>query len=436
MLTDQRIRELIAIGIENRNLDYKGPFSWATTSKDEKIGITKDVLAFSNSRDGGVILIGVNDKTGVLEGLTEDQFTSFDQTRFNDFVQEFTAPKHTSFVYRRVIEGQRMIAIEIPEFTDIPIICKKSAQSIVNPKNILLRKADLYKRTDKGSSELIQDPDELRELLNRALMRRQDELLTAMNRIIHPEREATMLLESEFVRESDEANEFFKEAYGGAPIQTARWEVAFRPTRYVADRIPELSAVQRAIRNSVVSLRGWNFPHINESNFSNFTSGCQSMTDWKTSPFGRHVEVFRAYASGLFVWESTIWEEQSPQFGNTKVLSYLGTIFAVTEWMIFAQRYYETFLSIDDVIQVTLTLIDSQDRVLLALPPATELSSAYTAKIEPIKVSGTVEITDLRTDPQAVARRFIKRIFELFNFNEVREGILQDWQQRFVERRL
>ncbi len=275
----------------------------------------------------------------------------------------------------------------------------------------LLRKAGLYKRTDKATSELLQDPDELRELLNRALMRRQDELLTAMNRILRPEGEPTISQESEFIRESDEANAFMKEAGDGALLQTGRWEIAFRPGRYVADRVPELSTIQRAVRSSAVSLRGWNFPHINESDFSNFNTGFQSVTDWKDAPFGRHVEAFRAYTSGLFLWESTLWEEESQEFGGTKSLSFLATIFSVTEWMMFAQRYYESFLSIDNVIQVSLTLHDSQGRALVARSPVLPLSSAYVAKIEPVSVKGAVQLTDLRTDSQAVGRRFIKRIF-------------------------
>ena len=70
MISTERIRELIQLGNENLNLDYKGSFSWNEVSTDEKCDIAKDILAFANARDGGVIIIGVHDKTGVLEGLT------------------------------------------------------------------------------------------------------------------------------------------------------------------------------------------------------------------------------------------------------------------------------------------------------------------------------------------------------------------------------
>jgi hypothetical protein len=40
----KRIRELIRLGNENRNLDYKGVLSWEQVGNDEKCEITKNVL--------------------------------------------------------------------------------------------------------------------------------------------------------------------------------------------------------------------------------------------------------------------------------------------------------------------------------------------------------------------------------------------------------
>lgn len=121
MLSLHKIRELIHLGNENRNLDYKGAFSWDQASADHKCEITKDILAFSNTRDGGFILIGVNDKSGVVEGLTEEQYASFDQTTFNVFIQKYTDPRFTVNVHRMMVDGKRIVVIDIPEFPDIPI---------------------------------------------------------------------------------------------------------------------------------------------------------------------------------------------------------------------------------------------------------------------------------------------------------------------------
>jgi predicted HTH transcriptional regulator len=212
VISVERIRELVRLGNENRNLDYKGGFSWEEATNDEKCEIAKDILAFSNTRDGGVILIGVNDKSGALEGLTERQYTSFDQTKFNSFVHKYTDPRHTSKVHRIVVDEKRVVAIDIPEFADVPILCARDANSSVNQSKLILRRAALYMRTDKATSEPIDDADAMRELLNRGLIRRQDELLRAIKQIVLPN-QTTAISEpgAEFKAEVEDAERYLSE---------------------------------------------------------------------------------------------------------------------------------------------------------------------------------------------------------------------------------
>jgi predicted HTH transcriptional regulator len=212
VISVERIRELVRLGNENRNLDYKGGFSWEEATNDEKCEIAKDILAFSNTRDGGVILIGVNDKSRALEGLTERQYTSFDQTKFNSFVHKYTDPRHTSKVHRIVVDEKRVVAIDIPEFADVPILCARDANSSVNQSKLILRRAALYMRTDKATSEPIDDADAMRELLNRGLIRRQDELLRAIKQIVLPN-QTTAISEpgAEFKAEVEDAERYLSE---------------------------------------------------------------------------------------------------------------------------------------------------------------------------------------------------------------------------------
>ena len=212
MISVERIRELIRLGNENRNLDYKGALSWERSTNDEKCEITKDILAFSNTRDGGVVLIGVHDKSGALEGLTEEQYSSFDQTKFNSFVHKYTDPRHTSNVHRIVIDGKRVVVIDIPEFADVPILCARDANSSVNPSKLILRRAALYMRTDKATSEPVEDADAMRELLNRGLLRRQDDLLRAIKQIVLPNQTIAISEPgAEFKSEAEDAERYFSE---------------------------------------------------------------------------------------------------------------------------------------------------------------------------------------------------------------------------------
>ena len=58
----QRQEELILAGKELRNLEYKASVSWNDTAIREKI--VRSMVAMSNIRDGGSIIIGVNQQTG------------------------------------------------------------------------------------------------------------------------------------------------------------------------------------------------------------------------------------------------------------------------------------------------------------------------------------------------------------------------------------
>ena len=41
---------------------------------------------------------------------------------------------------------------------------------------------------------------------------------------------------------------------------------------------------------------------------------------------------------------------------------------------------------------------------------------------------------ELRADPEALGRGIIRRIFELFNWNDPDEQMLRDWQQKLIQR--
>jgi hypothetical protein len=426
VISDDRIRDLIRLGNENRNLDYKGPFSWVAIGRDEKCSIAKDVLAFANTRDGGIILIGLDDTTHSVVGLSDTEASSFDQTTFNDFVHGYTEPRHTANVYRRILDGKNLVVIEIPEFSDVPIICKQTAQSTANPKDILLRKSALYKRTDKATSEIVDDADEMRELLNRALLRRQNDLMAAMAQIINPQQRPDLQLTS-YDEEIAETDQFIGLRVGGLLVGGS-WTVTFRPANYIRDRIPELPSVQVMVRESRVGLRGWDFPHFTPENDSNFARGFQSWVDWQ-SPLSRMTEAFRAYESGLFRWKGSLWEDTHPMYAGKNQISLVAIIFAFTEWLMFAQRYYERFLRMEDFLNFEFILDGAHNRALMSIPPSAPLLSRYTSQESRVIEGGTAVMGELRSDASGIARRYVRRVFEIFNWNTATDELIADWQK-------
>src|SRR5271165_7233608 len=152
MITEDTLKTLLARRTELKNLDYKQLMNWASASNDDKCELVKDILAMMNTQDGGQIIIGVEDKTCDPIGLTEGDFTSFDPTRVNDFVHKFTDPLASCQVQKLTLDGKKFLIIDVPEFTDVPIICKADANSSDN--KLILKRGGVYTRTDKPSSEL------------------------------------------------------------------------------------------------------------------------------------------------------------------------------------------------------------------------------------------------------------------------------------------
>jgi hypothetical protein len=434
VISVERIRELIRLGNENCNLDYKGAFSWEKASNDEKCEITKDLLSFSNTRDGGVILIGVNDKSGALEGLTEEQYASFDQTKFNNFVQKYTDPRHTANVHRIVIDEKRVVVIDIPEFADVPILCARDANSSVNPSRLILRRAALYMRTEKATSELIEDADAMRELLNRGLLRRQDELLRAIKQIVLPNQTTTTFEPgAEFKAEVEDAERYFSELDDGAFSQLPRWTVQLQPEMYLANRISSSSQLQRLVLDSAISLRGWTFPivgRVTGAVWTNFDGGSQSYFNGR----GQRPEALRVYKSGLLVWSSGMGEDTWHGLAGQNVISFVALIYSVTEWVLFAKRFFETILSVDERVHSTVRASEIKGRRLVSADPLAELHGDYRIEVSGFEIQETVGVSELRADPEAVARRSIRRIYELFNWNDPDEKMLQSWQQKLIQR--
>ena len=437
MITEELILELIRQGNENRNLDYKGAFSWDTATNDVKWEIVKDILAFANTRDGGKILIGVEDKTGAIVGLSEEQSASFDQTRFNDFVHKYTDPLHTSRVHRRTVAGQRVVVVDVPEFVEVPILCAKDAHSSSNPSRQILKKAALYKRTDKATSEGIADADEMRELLNRGLLRRQDELLRAIRQIILPRETVEVRLDTGFKAQIASAEQtlarFRIESQDEFLTGLPHWTVEMQPEEYLPERITSSSGLQRLVQESAISLRGWSFPiagRVVGAPWMNFDGGSQSLY---AAP-GNRPEVLRVYKSGLLVWFSGLGEDFRHGAAGKNLISFISVIYSATEWMLFAQRFYERILAVDERLHVRVRGSGFEGRRLASFDPRVELFGDYRIGESEFEIAETTAVSELRADPESIARKIIRKIFELFNWNDPEESILAGWQQKLIQR--
>lgn len=433
MLLEEDIRQLLKIKTESKNLDYKKSLNWDTGSKDQKLEIIKDILAMANTQDGGRIVFGVKDKDNDFIGLSEDDFKSFDQTKVNDLLHNYTEPKHSCQVYKHKEDEKYVVVIDVPEFPEVPIICKKDAYSSDSSKQIL-KKGQIYIRTEKASSEAISSVDEMREFLGRAITKIGDELLRNIERLIKGKPvKPTEESKEKYREEIKEANEFFSENLGNELKKYGYWEIYAYPTDYNQKRIPDHKQIKELTEKSQAKRSGMSYPFTDLSgNSSNFTKGRQSFTI-----LDKYIEGFRAYQSGLFAWKSVIWEDVEGYKSNgSPVLSFERVIIIITEFFLFFKRYYEEIAQESD-LHLIITINGAKNRELFALSrlyDTPDFGGRCISQENIISIKNGIKFIELKATYKEIANRIIKKIFQIFNWDDVSEELIDKWQTKLLER--
>ena len=80
-MTDQELAELIALGHETRGVEFKGP--GRSSNREVMAVVVRAVLGMANRRDGGRVIIGIEDNAAILTpvGLSAAELTTW---RFDD----------------------------------------------------------------------------------------------------------------------------------------------------------------------------------------------------------------------------------------------------------------------------------------------------------------------------------------------------------------
>lgn len=193
-MADQELLSLILNGREERNLEYKGPISWASTETRGKL--TKTVLALSNIQDGGAIVVGVEQtgETFNAVGLAPDDRDSFRQDDVSAFVNEYADPFAQLSVAHVAHEGRSFVVIQVEQFLEIPVVCRKNGPGG-------LRGGAIYTRPRrKHETAEVPSQVEMRELLEVAIhkgIRRLQGRLTFDASVVTPEERSRQRFDQE-----------------------------------------------------------------------------------------------------------------------------------------------------------------------------------------------------------------------------------------------
>jgi len=110
LLSAQDVRELLGVKSESKNLDYKQSMNWATATAHQKAAIVKDAVSMVNTQDAGKIIFGVRDADFEPIGMPDDDFESFDATRFADFLNRYAGPSFACAIHKLTVDGIRCTA--------------------------------------------------------------------------------------------------------------------------------------------------------------------------------------------------------------------------------------------------------------------------------------------------------------------------------------
>lgn len=438
-LLKKDIIRLINLKTESKNHDFKQSINWITVDKDTKLKIIKDILAMSNTQDGGKIIIGVEDDSYKLVDLSEEDFKSFDQTSVNQFLERYADPKFCVQIYKLDdIDGKRVVVIDIPEFKEMPIICAKDAHSSKDGSKKILRKGAVYIRTESAESKEIDSSEDMREFLMRVTRNRSDDLLSNTRLIIS---DSKIIYKDESGKErynSDiETFEIFiKENLGQEIYQYGNWEVLAYPVEYKSIRLETFSEMQDLLKKTQVQLRGWYFPHIsiyenNPGEYSKFNNGIQY-----NIKYNEMIEGFRFYQDGLFAWNGVIVQNKDGLTqGYDKILFHTPAICKITEFFIFLKRIYEELIA-EGKIYIKIQLCDCLNRKLVPSVRGLYLMGKCISEQDRVLVfENEVDIIDLRLKYKELAVNSSKKLFDLFNCENLSKVTILEWVEKLIEKK-
>ena len=176
-MAKQDFEELILRGVESDELDYKAHQSWNTMTRVARAKIVRHLTAFANT-NGGYLVVGVGEDAsgypGVLQGLSDEESSSFDPSKVGAFVNSCIEPPIDFTIERPLVRGKRFAVFVVKPFTTIPHVCRRGVENE-------LREGVFYIRTVDASSRPATRAIEMHSLIQRAL-RNQREMLGRMLR--------------------------------------------------------------------------------------------------------------------------------------------------------------------------------------------------------------------------------------------------------------
>ncbi|HHT9119009.1 MAG TPA: hypothetical protein ACFYD3_00500 [Candidatus Hypogeohydataceae bacterium YC41] len=218
------------------------------------------------------------------------------------------------------------------------------------------------------------------------------------------------------------------------------WVINIHPEVYQEKRIEQRSKIKDVVRNAVVGLRGWDYPHyfsVGEHEPYIIGNCMESFKDWEN-----HIEFWRMTQSANFVhllalredWSGNIKYQNvwAPGDKSTveKILSVFNTLYTLTEIFEFAKRLVQQNI-FDPNVVIQLTLYDLLDRHLLA--DSWPRIMPHVSKTYSWPWINTYPVEDILNKTYEFAFDAFRDLIDLFGWDNPPIDMLKNEQQKFVQ---
>lgn len=425
---DDSLRKVLLKGYESKDFDYKGPMDWDASDKKARCELVKDILAMANTY-GGYIVIGVAEVSAgwSFEGLSEEQAKTFDSTKINGFVQNYSDPPINCVVYKLKHQAKNYVIIEVPQFPDTPHICQKDYPGTLADRV-------LYVRTDNNESAPLRSSSDFRILIGRAVQNKSDELLQSMRAVLkgvqssphQPSKqfgEQILVSQKEFARRNP-----FKNNYDYF------LETAFIPESFVNRRF-EVEKLRQIAFEASVDFIGWPFLpiHPNRPDVLNvFEDGLESF--WYTDDYsgGKILDFWRLYQSGLFYKK----ELPSGVFQQPEVAVYptVAQYFALAVDCL--ARLYTPLLNLQELVTFRATITGTKGRRMVNGTHGLPFFANYTSQIPIIQVEQTHSLAEWKSAINDFAAEMMAEVQTRFNWIQRNTSLAKQIIDRTLSRTL
>lgn len=167
-MKDEELRQHIQLG-EQRGVEFKSPGD--VQDKVLLARVIRGIIAMSNTRDGGLVIIGVTEQNGVATpvGVSAGHLAGWTRDKLGDKVARYAMPGIEFHLEQVILDGNTFIVISVPEFPEIPTLCTQDFHDPGQNSKLLLREGALYVRPRrKPESVEVRTTEDMRELMDLA----------------------------------------------------------------------------------------------------------------------------------------------------------------------------------------------------------------------------------------------------------------------------